>query len=198
MSLRTLWDDQKIKMLLFLWLFYELAFAPSFLMYAMLNSHRYLLPAFLLFALLTGYILLEKYKSVQGKKILYILSILILISGSFWKYPDKIATGWDSTLAYLPYIDIKREMIQSLDDQRIDLSTVGTLTPNLSPINLTELNNDGRKFSPLNLKTQKYVFYTNVCNGFSDDEIDELNTHWIKIKEIRQLTVHATLFKKQD
>ncbi len=48
------------------------------------------------------------------------------------------------------------------------------------------------------LSKDKYVFYSNICNVFTDEEIDELKNQWLVEKEYRCLQVRVTLYKRRN
>ena len=188
--------DDKIITLLLLLIISLLVYTPSMILYSGLLSHRYLIPVYIVFTLLIGYLLFEKTESLRIRRILYILIAAGLLSGNFWIYPDSIAKGWDATLAHIPYYKLRREMIRYLEEERIPFSEVGTEVPNNAPLRYIDLSDDPRVFPYKNLKTQKYIFYSNIYNMFSDEELDELNHNWKVLKEFRRLQVRVTLYGK--
>ena len=125
-----------------------------------------------------------------------ILIIAGLLSGNFWVYPDKIAKGWDASLAHLPFHHLRHEMMKYIDQHHIPVSETGSRTPNTAIIDHIELNGDQRAFPWADLSKDKYVFYSNICNVFTDEEIDELKNQWLVEKEFRCLQVRVTLYKR--
>jgi hypothetical protein len=91
--------DPVIKTLLFLLTITFLLTAPAMLIYKIMNSHRYLIPFYYLLSLLAAYLLFVNPGFARVRKFLALVVIAGLISGSFWVYPEKIANGWDATLA---------------------------------------------------------------------------------------------------
>ena len=170
---------------------------PSLIIYQGLLNHRYLLPIYI-----TGCLLCVKLISdlKEGRQQLKISAIVFLglASGNFWVYPQPIATGWDSTLAHLPYYSLRQKMLQFIDNQTINHSEIGTAFPNLRSFQLINLSNDPSvsSFARLDLNKNQYVFYSNVMNELTREELDELKTHWQVVHILRGGQVEVILYKK--
>ena len=193
---KKLLTDPAIKLLLLLLTASLLFSAPTMLVYKILNGHRYLLPFYYLLSLLAVYLLFINPGFYPVRNFIFAIVLAGLISGSFWVYPGKIANGWDATLAHLPYHHLRKKMIRYLDDRNIPYEEVGTEVPNTAAIRFIEVNGDARRFPRANLQEHRYVFYSNVFNMFTDEEIDELNSHWVIEKEFRYLQVYVRLYRK--
>ncbi len=170
---------------------------PTLIIYQGLLNHRYLLPIYI-----TGCLLCVKLISdlKEGRQQLKISAIVFLglASGNFWVYPQPIATGWDSTLAHLPYYSLRQKMLQFIDNQTINHSEIGTAFPNLRSFQLIDLSNDPSvsSFARLDLNKNQYVFYSNVMNELTREELDELKTHWQVVHILRGGQVEVILYKK--
>lgn len=165
--------------LVFLTAIVFLLVVPTQLLYKGLLAHRYFLPFFLSLNLTFLYLLLktaEPTKPSFPKKILAGITCIGLATGNLWTYPDKIATGWDSTLAHLPWHGLVDGAIVHLKAQGIPLNKVGTAFPNIGSRELYDLNGGTDGFVKKDLKENCYVLYSNVMNDFRDEEIDELRT----------------------
>jgi hypothetical protein len=184
--------------ILFLLGFSLLVTLPPMLYYKMLNGHRYLIPVYYFLSLLASFLLFASPERAKLKKVLAVVSVAALLSGNFWVYPDKIAKGWDSSLAHLPYHTLRHKMIQYIDQNRIPVSETGSRTPNTSIFGYIELNGDPRAFPEADLARDHYVFYSNVINIFTDEEIDRLKHVWIVVKEYRCLQVRVTLYRNPE
>jgi hypothetical protein len=117
-----------------------------------------------------------------------------MLSGNFWIYPDNIDKGWDASLAYLPYFPLRERMMNYIDKERIAINETGTLFPNLSRLKYIDLSEREDAFAELDLKTNHYVFYSNVFNGFPAAQLSELKNSWKKLKEFRFMGVRIILF----
>jgi hypothetical protein len=187
--------DRNIRILVTLFVLCSIVSLPSMLFYKVLSSHRYILPLFIIFAVLVAYLVLEKLSDKKLRASLYILLITGLISGNFWVYPDKTAKGWDATLAHIPYYRLRKEMIRYIDSQKIPFSEIGSAVPNLSELKFIDLSDDQRAFPLKDLKLNRYIFYSNIINDFTDAEIKELKQKWTPVKEFKLLQVRVTLYK---
>ena len=118
-----------------------------------------------------------------------------MISGNFWIYPDKIAKGWDATIAHIPYYQLRKKMINFIENKDISFNDVGSEVPNTEMIKYIDLSNDNRKFPLKNFDIHRYIFYSNIYNMFTDEEIDELKNNWIVEKEYKCLQVYVRLYK---
>jgi hypothetical protein len=187
--------EEPLKSMLVLLLTSLLITLPPMLLYKMLNGHRYLIPVYYLLSLLMVYLLFGVPGRTRLKKILAVVTLAGLLSGNFWIYPDKIAKGWDATLAHLPYHRLRHKMMLYIDQNHIAVSGTGSRTPNTAIIDCIELNGDQRAFHEADLSKDHYVFYSNIFNMFTNEEIDRLKQHWKVEKEYRCLQVRVTLYR---
>ncbi|MDR0799504.1 MAG: hypothetical protein LBN18_07090 [Dysgonamonadaceae bacterium] len=141
---------------------------------------RYFMLQYILVALVAGKLLFALLKEKQAK-IISILLILGLWSGHFWIYPEKIPMAWDTTLAHLPYYDLRQDMLRYLDDNQIDYKETASFFPAAAGGKFIDLSTDERQFAALDFQANKYVIYSNIAN-WSDEDIDTVQT-WIKEKE---------------
>ncbi|WP_455095065.1 ArnT family glycosyltransferase [Prevotella koreensis] len=155
-------------------------------------GHRYFTVSYLLLALLAVMMLREYVR----RKAIYFFMLLALIAGNFIVYPDKMAQGWDSSLAQLNYWDVRRDMIDYIDDRKIDVKNVATFFPNNGEIDGVDLNNDHRQWADFTGKEQ-YVFYSNVFN-LSDEEIELIKRDYRMMKQFSKMGVRTELYKKRQ
>jgi len=189
--------DQNFKKLGVFLIFSLLVLSIPLLAYKSLSGHRYLMPVYLIFSLLATYLIFTKIKSQRLKYALYTISLVGLLTGNLWIYPEKISQGWDSSLAHLPYYSLLDKMHAYLDHENIEINLVGCTFPNLAEQRYLKLNNNHHSFHPKNLETDQYILYSNVYNDFEDYEIDVLNTNFILRKEFRKMGVFIKLFEKK-
>ncbi|WP_181309004.1 hypothetical protein [Rufibacter sp. XAAS-G3-1] len=159
-------------------------------------GHRYWLVVYVLLGLLTTH-LLSLISSQKLRLTIYCTLVASLASGHFWVYPERVATGWDASLAHLPYFTLRHQMMTYLDQQQIPWQAVGSNFPNLASPAETELNNDHRRFQAKNLSTQAYILYSNVFNGFTDQELEELHQRWLVVHELRKGQVYLRLYRRK-
>lgn len=192
---KKLWEDNKIKSLVGLLLLSMLVYFPTMLIYRNLAGHRYIIPVHILLGTLLGYILFEKLENIKLRRTIYVLSLLGLLSGNFWIYPAHIAKGWDSNLAHLPYDQLRKKMIKYLDAHNIPFEQVGTDTPNRTKLKYVDLSNDERCFPTKNLDTQPYIFYSNIFNNFTNEELETLKSKWEIVKAYKKMQVKVILYR---
>jgi len=186
------WELLLLVLVLFLFL------TPSLLLHEGLVAHRYLLPVFLIFDLLGLYLLWRSSFSESVKRLMLGLVTVAFLTGHFWVYPPKISQGWDSSLAHLPYYDLRQMMIEYMKSEQISFDQVGSAFPNLRSFKHIDLNESEERFSPKDLSQQAYIFYSNVFNDFSDEEIDELFMEWEVKKEFKKRGVMVILFQRAE
>ncbi len=188
--------DANFKILLIVFACIFLALSQAVLLHKGLSGHRYLLPVYLLFSLLVSYYLFEYSANIKLRNIFFVIITIGLLSGNFWVYPDKISKGWDSSLSYLPYFHLREKMMNYMKESSIPFDKTGTAFPNLSKFEYIDLSNQDGSFAPLDLKSNNYVFYSNIYNDFNDSELFELNANWKKIQEFKLIQVKVALYKK--
>ncbi len=192
---RSIIKDKKSKQLLFIFLFVFFNLSVSFTTYKSLSGHRYILPIFLIFNVFTAYLIFEKLKSVKLKNIVFTVILFGSLSGNFWIYPEKISQGWDSSLAHLNYYNLRKNMIKYLEEEDIEIETVGCAFPNITLSKNLDLSNNSHLFPNKNLSKNQYVLFSNVFNDFEDSEIDSLKTEFTLKKEYHSLGVFMKLYK---
>ena len=170
----------------------------TFLAYRGLHGHRYLLPVFLTITILFYTVLVHTSLTTRIRHLLLGAALAGLLAGNLWIYPDTISQGWDSTLAHLPYYSLRRQMLDYLDEQNIPLESVGTAFPEIGPLKYKELNDEVRGFKEKDLSADSYIFYSNVMNDFSDEEIQRLEKEWRVEKRWRKGGVKVVLYRRLE
>ncbi len=171
---------------------------PTALLFQNLSAHRYFLPAFLAFHLLVFQALAQANFSKIKKNCLLAALCLGLGTGNLWHYPTGVATGWDATLASLPYHDLRRQAIAYLSAQNIDFQTVGTAFPNINRIEDTDLNDDPRSFAPADFAQNRYILWSNIFNDFEKADLERLEREWRLVKKWERAGVSLRLFQRAD
>jgi hypothetical protein len=193
------WDILKVKetRLLVLIFLILIIFLPVNMVWARnLLGHRYLLPIYLSFSLLCANILFTQNINEKLRLGLIYFWLLLLITGNLWVYPDKIAKGWDSTLAHLPYYKIRQKALKYLDSENIDYQNVQSFFPNNSVIDDADLNYDYRKLTDFN-NCCDYVIYSNVFN-ISDEDYNLVKNQYSVIKQFKRGFLHIDICKKTE
>lgn len=191
---KQIWVSKQTRLLIFFTLSL-LVFLPANMLWAKnLLAHRYLIPIYMAFALLTASVLFASYVNQKTKRWLAAVWFILLISGNFWIYPPKIAMGWDSTPAHLPYYKLRDEAILYLEKQHIKFEEVSSFFPNTGAIDILDLNHDPRGFGFFD-PNSPYVFYSNIYN-VDDAVYDTIMAHYQPIKTFRNKGIYITIYKK--
>jgi hypothetical protein len=187
-------SDPAVRSLFVLFLAPLLVYASVLLVYTNPIAHRYFLVVYVCFVLSVLYMLLQL-QSAKLKVVLYCLMLAGSLGGHFIVYPDPVAKGWDATLAHLPYYHLRKRMISWMDRNGIPVESTGSGFPNLRPIGTIDLNEDKRAFAEADLGRNQYIFHSNIFNGFSDQQLQELEEQWILLHELRGGQVYIRLYK---
>ncbi len=188
------WKNKKTKTLIIFSITLLVILSSNMLWAKGLLGHRYLLPIYLAFSLLAVQILFSPYVKRNFKLVLGIIWAVVIITGNLWIYPPKIAQGWDATLAHLPYYNLRKEAINYIDEQNIEVENVATFFPNNAVFDYTDLDNDPRQFA-LFTGENPYVFYSNVFN-ISDKDFEKIHSNYKAIKKFENMGIYVTILKK--
>ncbi|WP_242118578.1 glycosyltransferase family 39 protein [Aestuariivivens sediminicola] len=153
-------------------------------------GHRYYIASYLSLALL-AFVLIKLYKF---KSLIYVGLLSSLILGNFIVYTDSFAQGWDSSLAHLPYWNLRKKAIKYMDYNNIPISKTASFFPNSTEIDNVDLNSDSRSFRGFS-GTENYVFYSNVYN-LSDEALEILNHNYHIIKSFKKNNIRIELMEK--
>lgn len=193
---KVLQQHKKIKFLFIITLLFITLLPLNMLWAKGLLQHRYLLPIYLLFSLLTAKILFKIVKNSKTRTIIIAFWITSIISGNFWIYPDKIAQGWDATLAHLPYYQLRKKAFVYLEQKHINIADVGTFFPNDATIDAIDLNDNEQIFDGYDIG-DKFVFYSNIYN-IDDTTYDRLATDYKLLKEFKSNGVFIRILEKKQ
>ncbi len=166
------------------------------ILYVDLKGHRYFMPVYIAFSLVSLYLLLEINQNLKWRRSGILILTVGLMSGSFWVYPRNVSQGWDSTLGHWPYYQLRSKMIQFMDQNGIEKEQVGFDFPGAYPQKFLHLSEDTWSFPEVNMGEQEYVLYSNVVNEFLDAELKELDTKWEVVHRENSLTVEFVLYKR--
>jgi hypothetical protein len=156
---------------------------------------RYFVIQYVLFAIILSKIIISTVSEKTAKKIILLASILLFM-GNFWIYPEKLSQSWDSSLAHLPYFELRKQTIAFFEKNNIDFQTVGVEFPMTSSFKYVDINDDKRKFENIDFKKNKWVVYSNIFN-FTDEQIEQSKS-WILIKEFHQVGIFMKIYKNPN
>lgn len=153
---------------------------------------RYFIVLYILLVLVTARLLSEAYGGTKIR-VIFIGMILVLVSGNFWVYSEKMSKAWDSVLCHLSYYPLRQEMITYLDEQGISVNDVSASFPLDSSFSDTEANEDNRRFSSVDFDKSQYIIYSNIYN-WDDEHIDALCMDWKLQKEFKYGLIYIRLY----
>ncbi|MDR2824503.1 MAG: glycosyltransferase family 39 protein [Prevotellaceae bacterium] len=158
---------------------------------------RYFIPQFFALTLFALIFLIENVNFVK-MKIIFAVILLFEITGHFWVYPEKIAQSWDSTLAHIPYYELRRETFRFIDDNKFIYNEIAggfVISGNNKFIQLADTN----AIIGGDMEHAKYFLYSNISN-LNDEKIAELKNPqlWIPIKTFKKCAVFITVYKRNE
>ncbi|MFN8205846.1 MAG: hypothetical protein U0T82_00355 [Bacteroidales bacterium] len=178
-----------------LWGSLFLVLGPYMILHRGLVNHRYLIPLFIIFTILLIMMLSHTTLSTAWKRGIAVILFLALLSGNLWRYPEGIATGWDSSMAHWPWYKIRKEVHEYILNKQIRPETVGTDFPDLGVFECIEPGTGTESFSGIDTLSNKYIFWSNIMNNFPDQTKQHLDLYWTKVEQWDRFGVQATLYQ---
>lgn len=159
-------------------------------------SPRYFMPLYFMLTILVlqGVI---KFMNEKNIRLVFIMVLFFELTGHFWIYPEKVAKSWESTLAHLPYYELREECFNYIDSQKLDYNEISAGFCLYGNRRFIELNN---KVTHIGSKPdRKYFIYSNISN-LEDEIVDELKnkTRWEQITEFKKGYVFIRIYQKQE
>lgn len=160
-----------------------------------LMGHRYLLPIFISFSLVTASILFSDFVYNKQRAVLVAFWLVASLTGNLWIYPPKISKGADATLAHLPYYGLRQEMLGYMETNKIDFKDVDSFFPNCYSIEEIDFKQDSRNFDIYTLGNKsRYIFYSNIFN-VEDEIYDFILQNYSPIKRFESNGIYVVLLK---
>lgn len=157
---------------------------------------RYFIVLYILLALITAQLLSKVYEA-RKIRIVFVGMLLILVSGNFWVYSEKMSKAWDSVLCHLPCYSLRQEMITYLEDRHINVNDVSASFPLNAPFVDLDINEDKRQFAPVDWDKSRYIIYSNLYN-WDDESINTIHTQWKLQKELKSGLIFLRLYVPLD
>jgi hypothetical protein len=156
-------------------------------------SARYFVPQFFILTILV-LLGISKLKSKRNSKLIYILILTFELTGHFWVYPDKIAKSWDSTLAHVPYYELRKECFEYIDSLDIDYNEISAGFCLYGNRRFVELKHEDKTVGTD--PNHKYFIYSNISN-VEDSFAEELKnrTYWKPLKKFEKGFVFIELYE---
>ncbi|MBK7223087.1 MAG: hypothetical protein IPH94_17750 [Saprospiraceae bacterium] len=192
----TIRDDGTLKRLFYLLAFLSLFLLPSMVLHTGLSGHRYLLPIILVLLMIAvRWIFLTQ--NVRFQFIIISLLGLSLLTGHCWIYPKGIAQGWDASLAHWPYFELRSQMNQYMDQNKIDISEVGCSFPNLAEQKYLDLSPSTVKHANKDLLHNSYFLYSNLYNDVSTEDFQMLENDFNVIHSLDDKGIYLILYQRK-
>jgi hypothetical protein len=158
-------------------------------------SDRYFMPQFFVLTLLS-FIELSKYMNDKKLRFVFVIVLLFELSGHLWIYPERIAKSWDSTLAHLPYYDLRKQCFNYIDENKINYNDISAGFTLYGDRKIIELSNKSQIVAADHSK--KYFIYSNISN-LEDNFVDSLKntTYWHPMKSFQKGFAIITIYKNQ-
>jgi hypothetical protein len=173
---------------------------------------RYFMPVFALLILPVCY-LIQQWKTTY-QRISVLLIAIVLVSGNFWIYPERLSNEWDTSLKVLPFFSLEQQMREyiythSLRDKQLSPYNIGTqfpliyspaetyLSPGSTPDIIAYFDFNCHYTNALDGPVSKFHYYlhSNVCNTDLLPQIEEIKTKWKLVKEFREGEVYLVLYE---
>jgi hypothetical protein len=197
-SLKT--KDTKGANLFFILIFSVLPYILFFLPFSYPVSHRYFMITYLT-GILTFVYFVGSLKLKMIRVIILTLTVISLLAGNFWIYPERFGNGWDSSLKVMPYFKLKEKFDSYIKTSKINQGEIGANFPMNFDNYDTRLSGEHFQFTDIDKKPFnkfRYIVQSNICNTFTPEEIDNLKTRWILDKEFYSCRVYIKLYKNPD
>ncbi|HHS96078.1 MAG TPA: hypothetical protein ENJ45_05755 [Phaeodactylibacter sp.] len=188
---------QHIKELLTLLAIAILVLTPSLILHQHLSAHRYLMPITTIMSFVFVMLWQNIFKGAFRQNVAAALIVLFLCTGNLWVYPKKIAQGWDSSLAHLPYFPLREKMLNYIFEEEIPLQDIGTVFPNNVDLRYIDLRDGYGAMPAADLQKHQFIFYANVFNDFSDQDIEDLEKNWRVKKRFDKHRICVILYQKK-
>jgi hypothetical protein len=184
--------------LFLIWLITSTVLSINFMVMSKPICHRYFLPSFILIPIIIARIL----RDVQSFKLktftIYILAF-IMLSSNYVMFFSKYGIGWDSTLAHLPYNQLRKNAFDYLQKNKIESKACGTRFPFNVSDSLVFLHSSSAQLSTISqnsLADFEYVLQSNISTSFTPEQLDLLKRKYTVEKMWNKGLVEIRLYKK--
>ena len=156
-------------------------------------SSRYFMPQFFLLSILTllGII---KFLDKRKIKLVFLIFIFFELTGNLWIYPEQIAKSWDSTLAHIPFYELRKDCFNYIDSENLNYNDISGGFCLYGKRDYVELNKDEKVIG--NNNNSKYFIYSNISNVTDSMSVALHNrSNWTPIKSFVRWPVFITIYR---
>jgi hypothetical protein len=194
---RKMWSsDPKIRQLIELAAIILGVMAYSFLGHVGLNSHRYIMPVYIIVALL-GCKSISLLSSQIWRNVSYTVAFISLILGHTWVYPKTLSQGWDASLAHRPYFELRDSMVSYIRDQNILFESIASYFPNNNQYLYLNLSSDLSQHPTIDIGKTQYILWSNIYNDIDENKLQTIKSMYLDVKTIEKRGITVTLFQKK-
>lgn len=167
-------------------------------------AHRYFFSSYILLLIIFGIMILNYLQNNFYRYIFFSFAIALNIFWCYYVWPDRIPKSWDSTIAYMPYFQIKETAFdyinKNLSNQKDSIYGVFPLTESISCTKLKPENKSDiiiKDITETNFDSCQYILYSNICTAYTDAQLMKLNTNYTKIYTLYKGALHIDLYKNK-
>jgi len=171
-----------------------LVLSLAFLPFANPVAHRYFLVVFVLALPWFAYRihLLDPTRSR-----FYGIAILSMLAfGHRWIYPDKVAQGWDASLAHLPYFSLMSQAWSEIPDPEAVYTEFPLYKPMQSVRPGSQQKRTSFKKAEGDWLSHDYVLYSNIINDIPHGTYDQITNTWPLQREWERGKVFIRLYRR--
>lgn len=189
------WPDNTMSRLWWLIIGQALIFAIVIIPSQNAFGHRYLLPVMVPLTILCTYGVrfLGRWKYPA-----WIFGAILLLSGHWWIYPEKIAQGWDATTLHWQYVRTMKMVHEDIRNRGIPPSEIGTFFPAYRSTADAWLDKKPIMYSRAEEYDKDYLLYSNAFN-VSDEWIDALTPErgkWDLVQAYGSGLIYVKLYRR--
>ncbi len=160
-----------------------------------LTGHRYYLPIILL-GLIGTVSLITQSKLTQFRQTALLVAILIIqLLSHRIVYPDSISQGWDSSLAYVPYIAQVDIVEDYLVEQGIPCAEVGTYFPLRGNSEYRDLDDRDCNYQAAEIGQHKYLITSNIMNDLKSIDQSLIEANYNRMESWKNNGVYLHLYQ---
>lgn len=127
----------------------------------------------------------------------YGIAILAMLAfGHRWIYPDKVAQGWDASLAQLPYFSLMSQAWSEIPNPELVYTEFPLYKPMQSVRPGSKQTRTSFKKAEGDWLQHDYVLYSNIINDIPDHTYDQITSTWPLQRQWERGKVFIRLYRR--
>ena len=178
-------------------LFFTVIIAP----FSVPVSHRYFMVTYVCGIILSSYYIFTLFQAKKTRILLSSILIAVLLSGNFWRYPDRMGNGWDASLKVLPYFSMQKELLHYAQEKKLNQENTAAEFPlSLNFKHALLLEEDFQVFDidSNDPAVFTYFIHSNMLNTAYPKKIKKIEENWEVEKEWRRRENYIRLYKNPN